>query len=133
LASHSLPALGSPFKYSFALLELQSIDAFLSTKPPDCDNMASYSRYPRWQRRAPPERQRESFLPELPLGKLISVIQKDELVRGYEEFVSTARISDWKYLASYNWGIPKPLIVVPGESSHTHTALDKISLAFKPN
>lgn len=91
--------------------------------------MASYSRYPRWQRRGPPERQRESFLPELPLGKLISVIQKDELVRGYEEFVSTARISDWKYLASYNWGgTAKPVIVVPGESSHTHThtALDNI-------
>lgn len=55
--------------------------------------------------------------PDPPLGSLLSTIKKKDLVAGSEEHISSSRITDCEYVASFNWRNSRtPSLFVPGRT-----------------
>ncbi|MBE3048230.1 hypothetical protein IMZ48_38145 [Candidatus Bathyarchaeota archaeon] len=65
-------------------------------------------------------------LPEPALGPLLSTIQKNDLVAESGKYTSSARITDFDYVASFSWrDSRKPSVFIPGKplpqsTSHSH-------------
>lgn len=55
--------------------------------------------------------------PDPPLGRLLSTIKKDDVVFESEKHISSARITDCEYVASFNWRNSRnPSLFVPGRT-----------------
>ncbi|CAG7959402.1 unnamed protein product [Penicillium olsonii] len=61
------------------------------------------------------ERPKISPVPAPPLGNILATIQHDDLDDSRDEDLSSTRITEAKYLASYNWLNEGHRIIVPGE------------------
>ena len=65
------------------------------------------------------ERPKISPVSAPPLGNIFATIQHDDLDDSRDEDLSSTRITEAKYLASYNWLNEGHRIMVPGETRET--------------